>query len=227
MHLYLHIPFCHEICPYCSFYKHKPGQVSQGEFIQALLKELDWNFAREGMEFTTLYLGGGTPSLLSSTHLKVLFEGLHERIDFKTLSEVTLEANPSTFDLKKASLFPELGVTRVSLGVQSFDPEQLKVLGRDHSREEAVQSYQILREAGISSVNLDLMFSTPGQTLSSWQESLEKAVELNPDHLSCYNLTYEEDTAYFQKFLSGEYEDEPELNESFFLTADGILTQAG
>ncbi len=228
MHLYLHIPFCHEICPYCSFYKHKPGSTSQEQFVEALLTELDWHGQIHDLsQIETLYLGGGTPSLLSQTHLKTLFQGLHQRLNFQQLKEVTLEANPSTFNLSKATLIGSLGVTRVSLGVQSFDPAQLKVLGRDHSREEAITSYHLLRQAGIPSVNLDLMFSTPGQDLDSWTETLTTAIELTPDHISCYNLTYEEDTAYFDKFLSGDYTDEPERNESFYLTADRMLQEAG
>lgn len=228
VHLYLHIPFCHEICPYCSFYKHKPGATSQREFVSALLQELDWNAeAHDLAGVETVYLGGGTPSLLSPTNLEVLFAGLDERLSLSSCAEVTLEANPSTFDAKKAGLIKSLGVTRVSLGVQSFDPEQLQVLGRDHSREGAIESFEVLQAASIPSLNLDLMFSTPKQTVESWQETLETAISLRPDHLSCYNLTFEEDTAYFQKFLEGEYTDEPERNESMFVLADRLLTGAG
>lgn len=226
MHLYIHIPFCHEICPYCSFYKHKPGKESQGEFIDAILKELEGNDL-DYSDLKTIYLGGGTPSLLSPTNLSKLFKGLQEALPFGQCLEIGMEANPSTFDLKKAKLIKELGVNRVSLGVQSFDPEQLKVLGRDHSREGAIESFQILRAAGIPSINIDLMFSTPGQTITSWEKTLETAIELKPDHLSCYNLTYEEDTEYFKKFISGEYTDEPDLNESLFSLADRMLNEAG
>ena len=226
MHLYLHIPFCHEICPYCSFYKHKPGNTSQTAFIEALLKELSWQTKHYGItEFQTVYLGGGTPSLLSPTHLEQLFTGLAPFLS--NAQEVTLEANPSTFNLRKAELIRSLGVNRVSLGVQSFDPAQLSVLGRDHTREHAIESYHLLRQAGIPQVSIDLMFATPGQTLESWRETLQTAITLAPDHLSCYNLTYEEDTAYFQKFLDGDFTDEPEINESLFNLADEMLTQAG
>ncbi len=228
MHLYVHIPFCHEICPYCSFYKHKPGKIAQEEFIHALLAELDWHLAKNiRLDFTTIYLGGGTPSLLSAKHLEILLTGLDQRISFSQCREITLEANPSTFNLSKAQLMKKLGVTRVSLGVQSFDPEQLKILGRDHSPEEAIASYQVLREAEIPAVNIDLMFSTPGQTKQSWQKTLQQAIDLRPDHISCYNLTYEEDTAYFQEFLAGTYTDEPEKNEELFYLADTMLSAAG
>ena len=228
MHLYLHIPFCHEICPYCSFYKHKPGGIAQGEFIDALLTELDWQLDHYGApQIETVYLGGGTPSLLSKKHLSQLFSGLNRRIPLAQCQEVAMEANPSTFNQEKADLFPSLGITRVSLGVQSFDPDQLQILGRDHSPAEAVQAFHILREAGVPAVNLDLMFSTPGQTVASWETTLDQAIALRPDHLSCYNLTYEEDTAYFEKFISGDYTDEPEKNETLFSLADRKLSQAG
>ena len=228
MHLYLHIPFCHEICPYCSFYKHKPGKIAQGEFINALLTELDWQLQQHPqLQISTIYLGGGTPSLLSSTHLSTLLKGLNARIPFSQCTEITMEANPSTFKLPKAQLMTQLGVTRVSLGVQSFDPQQLTVLGRDHSAEGAIESYHILREAQLPSVNLDLMFSTPGQTTESWRKTLQQALDLRPDHLSCYNLTYEEDTAYFKKFLSGDYTDLPETNEELYYLAENTLTGAG
>lgn len=228
MHLYIHIPFCHEICPYCSFYKHKPDVTSHRKFTQALLKELEWQKDKVDLsKIETIYLGGGTPSLLSPTIFRNFMEGLAHRIPFSAQKEITLEANPSTFDLKKARLFKEMGITRVSLGVQSFVPEELKVLGRDHTKEAAIQSFNDLREAEIPSVNIDLMFSTPKQTSASWETSLRQAVTLSPDHISCYNLTYEEDTEYFQKFLDGDYTDEAETNESHFSLADTLLTEAG
>ena len=228
MHLYVHIPFCHEICPYCSFYKHKPGNLANEEFVTALLKELDWHLKQHpSLSFTTIYIGGGTPSLLSSKLLTQLLVGLNSLIPFAQCTEITLEANPSTFKLPKAQLIKSLGVTRISLGIQSLDPEQHTTLGRDHTPEEAIASYHLLREAELPHVNIDLMFSTPGQTLDSWRTTLEQAISLRPDHISCYNLTYEEDTAYFQKFLTGDYTDEPEKNENLFYTADELLTKSG
>ena len=159
MLLYLHIPFCHRICPYCSFYKHTPGDTSIGSFVSAITAEAK---SRVTENPRTLYLGGGTPSMLSPTHLTQLFAALHATIDFSKLEEVTLEANPATFDTAKARLFRELGVTRISLGVQSFTPHVLKTLGREHTVAQASNAVSILREAGIPSVNIDLMFSIPG-----------------------------------------------------------------
>lgn len=224
MLLYLHIPFCHRICPYCSFYKHTPGDTPIGTFVEALTAEAQ---SRLRHQPRTLYLGGGTPSMLSPSHLKRLFSGLHEIIDFAKLAEVTLEANPATFDLTKAQLFRDLGITRVSLGIQSFTPHVLEILGREHTAAQASEAVAILREAGIPSINIDLMFSIPGQSKSDWQKTLEHAVSLNPDHLSAYNLTYEEDTAFFDSLKRGEMRENEDHDAEFFHLADDLLTAAG
>ena len=226
MLLYLHIPFCHRICPYCSFYKHTPGGTPIGEFIEALGTEAALRIPSSGKP-KTLYLGGGTPSMLSPKHLTDLFGHLHSHIDFTTLSEVTLEANPATFDLAKAKLFKSLGVTRVSLGIQSFTPHVLETLGREHSPEEASESVTTLRAAGIPSINIDLMFSIPGQTLSDWESTLRHAVSLKPGHISAYNLTYEEDTAFFDSLQKGTYQENEDHDADHYHLAEEILTAAG
>ena len=197
-------------------------------FIEALLLEARNHVEKLGEnKLTTLYCGGGTPSMLSPTHLKLLFSGLREIFDMSELKELTFEANPATFDLAKAKLFKELGITRISLGIQSFDNGVLKTLGREHNREEAMAAVPILREAGIKEINIDLMFSIPGQTLEVWQDTLDTAVSLQSDHVSAYNLTYEEDTAFIDKLTSGEYNDDPETNAQYFTLADRLLTEAG
>jgi oxygen-independent coproporphyrinogen-3 oxidase len=222
--LYLHIPFCHRICPYCSFYKHTPGDTSIGSFVDALAAEAK---SRITAAPRTLYLGGGTPSMLSPSHLSRLFTALHDIVDFSKLDEVTLEANPATFDTAKAKLFRELGITRVSLGIQSFTPHVLEILGREHSVAQASEAVSILREAGISSVNIDLMFSIPGQSKADWEATLRHAISLNPDHISAYNLTYEEDTAFFESLRRGEMRENEDHDAEFFHLADELLTAAG
>jgi oxygen-independent coproporphyrinogen-3 oxidase len=222
--VYLHIPFCHRVCPYCSFYKHTPGGTPIGAFIEALAIEAR-NRVREPIR--TVYLGGGTPSMLSAGHLGKLFSALHQAIDFPSLEEVTLEANPATFDLQKARLFRELGVTRVSLGIQSFSPHVLETLGREHTAEQASESVAVLREAGISQVNIDLMFSIPGQTEKDWESTLHHAVSLRPDHVSAYNLTYEEDTRFFESLKAGNARIDEDADARFFHLAAGYLTSAG
>lgn len=238
MLLYLHIPFCHRICPYCSFYKHTPGGTPIGEFVDALGAEA---IGRRGLQPLrtglasakglanpfSIYLGGGTPSMLSPKHLTDLFTSIRNTFDLSETSEITLEANPATFDLAKAELFRSLGVTRVSLGIQSFSPHVLKTLGREHSPEEASESVAILRAAGIPSVNIDLMFSIPGQSLADWESTLRHAVSLKPDHISAYNLTYEEDTAFFESLKNGSYAENEDKDADHYHLAEEILTAAG
>lgn len=165
--------------------------------------------------------------MLSPRHLEALFGALRERIDFSRLDEVTLEANPATFDSSKARLMAELGVTRVSLGIQSFAPHVLRTLGREHDPQQAAESVAILREAGIPQINIDLMFSVPGQSLADWQSTLEQAIALRPDHISAYNLTYEEDTAFFESLKRGEVNRSEDEDASHFHLASEILSAAG
>ena len=227
MLLYLHIPFCHRICPYCSFYKHTPGPSSPGDFIQALTREANHRIAQTQETPRTIYLGGGTPSMLSPSHLTQLFTSLQEIIDFSKLDEVTLEANPATFDAKKAALFRALGITRVSLGIQSFAPHVLNTLGREHSPDEAARSVELLHKAGIPHINIDLMFSIPGQSKSDWEKTLTRAVKLKPHHISAYNLTYEEDTAFFESLQRGEMRENEDIDAEYFHLAHDLLTSAG
>lgn len=225
--LYLHIPFCHRVCPYCSFYKHTPGATPVGAVVDALVAEARHRLPACAAPPRTLYLGGGTPSMLSPGHLRRLFDGLHGLMDFSALDEVTLEANPATFDLGKARLFAACGVTRVSLGIQSFAPHVLAVLGREHSPAQARESVGILRAAEIREVNIDLMFSIPGQREDDWRETLAETLALAPDHVSAYNLTYEEDTAFFEALRRGDVRPNEDDDAVLFELADRVLTEAG
>jgi len=225
--LYLHIPFCHRVCPYCSFYKHTPGATPLGRFIDALAAEARLRIAAAETPPRTLYLGGGTPSMLSPRHLTRMFATLHEVIDFTRLDEVTLEANPATFDLSKARLFRDLGVTRISLGIQSFSPRVLESLGREHTPAQAAEAVTFLRKAGIPQVNIDLMFSVPGQSAAEWQDTLRQALALMPDHISAYNLTYEEDTAFFEALRRGDASINEDVDAKFFYLTERLLEAAG
>ena len=226
-HLYLHIPFCHRICPYCSFYKHTPGATDMGGFVQALLDELRLHQRHLAIEPRTIYLGGGTPTMMSETHLATLLGGLRDLLKMDALDEFGLEANPRTIGPAKAKLLREHGVTRVSLGVQAWDEPTLRTLGRDHSPAEAEETYMELREAGIPSVNLDLMFSIPGLTMETWRTSLAKTLALKPDHISAYNLTYEEDTEFIRQLQRGALDSDDDRDADHFFTALDLLTAHG
>lgn len=226
-HLYIHIPFCHRICPYCSFYKHTPGNTDMAGFVQAVLLELKLHQRNLPVKPKTIFFGGGTPTALSETHLNTLLTGLQELTDFSQLQELCLEANPKTISASKARLLKSHGITRISLGVQAWDEPTLQLLGRDHAPDEAVETYDILREAGIPSVNLDLMFSIPGQDLAVWKEGLEKTIALLPDHVSCYNLTYEEDTDFLIKHRQGKLDADGDRDADHFYAAIDLLNTAG
>ncbi len=228
-HIYVHIPFCHRICPYCSFYKHQPGDADTAQFLKALTTELRTALAVHPAQHQprTLYFGGGTPTLLSTVQLAAWLPEFLSLTGTSQLQEWTVEVNPRTINPNKAKLLRDHGVTRVSLGIQSWDPAVLHTLGRDHSPEQGVEAYQILRAAGFPVVNIDLMFSVPGQTLTSWQETLTKSIQLQPDHISAYNLTYEEDTAFFDSLQRGDYQKDEAADTSHFATAIEQLAAAG
>ncbi len=224
---YVHVPFCHRVCPYCSFYKHTPGGISVGGFVEAVLRESTRRVSELPEKPRTLFLGGGTPSMLSPSLLKKLFVGLDQSMSLDSMDEVSMEANPATFDEAKAKVFLACGVRRISLGIQSFSEKMLTVLGREHDPEQAAESVRLLRRAGMPSINIDLMFSLPNQTMDDWRETLQIAISLEPDHLSAYNLTYEEDTAFFDSFQDGKMRQSEELNEAMFYEAHEMLERAG
>lgn len=195
-------------------------------FVEAILTDTG-RYSEDTPRLDTIYFGGGTPSMLGAPLLTMLCEGLTERLDTGNVSEWTLEANPATFDLKKAETMRKLGVTRISLGVQSFQASVLETLGRDHSSSDAIQAYQILREAGFENVSIDLMFSIPGQTPTDWQADLEQAVALGPNHISAYNLTYEEDTEFLTKHKTGELDANEDRDADLFYQAIDYLEANG
>ena len=227
VHLYVHIPFCHHICPYCGFYKHKPGKLANRDFIEAILAEAESRAGHAPLAPRTIYFGGGTPSLLSPTHLELLCRGLGQHFDLSKVEEWTLEANPATFDVAKAQLMRQLGVNRISLGVQSFDADTLQVLGRDHSSADAIDAFETLREAGFDNVSIDLMFSVPGQDPARWKHDLDAAIALQPEHISAYNLTYEEDTEFLERHEAGELDGDEDRDADLFHDAIDTLEAAG
>lgn len=227
-HLYVHVPYCHKICPYCSFYKHLPAEGNLAGYSAALLAEARaWRQGGVPLALDTVYFGGGTPTLLSSAILSELLPALAEELDFRKVREWTMEVNPRTITPAKAEIMRRAGVTRVSLGVQAWDVPTLETLGRDHAPEEAVEAYHILRAAGFPVVNIDLMFSVPGQSVEVWRETLAKTIALGPDHVSAYNLTYEEDTEFFERCRAGKYAVEEDRDEACFSAAIELLGGAG
>ncbi len=196
------------------------------DFVDAVLLEAEHAAQSHDLQPRTLYFGGGTPTALSEVHLNRLLTGLNERLNLTALEEYTLEANPRTVTASKAAMMRARGVTRISLGIQAWDDATLKTLGRDHSRAEAEETFAILRGAGFPSLNLDLMFSIPGQKIETWRQTLEHTIQLQPDHISAYNLNYEEDTEFFERLRRGQYAlSEDRDAEHFYLALD--LLEAG
>jgi len=193
--LYVHIPFCRSKCVYCDFNSYAGQEALIPAYVEALLREAEaWSGFYAGTTVETLFFGGGTPSLTPPAEMKRLMEGLRQRFAIAAEAEVSLEANPESVHFDYLRGLRDLGVNRLSLGVQSFDDEELRLLGRIHSAAEAEAAYGAARQAGFENVGLDLIFGLPQQELESWQQSLEKAIRLGPDHLSLYALTVEENT---------------------------------
>ena len=238
-HIYVHIPFCARICPYCAFYKDLLDRSQTWRFCEALVRELDnWvGTPRCGVRSaqradltvipSTIYFGGGTPTALNIAQLEMLLRGFRETLDLSRLIEWSIEANPGSVSARKAAVLKKFGVNRISLGVQSWDDNLLKVLGREHNAHQAEESFRILRDAGFRNINVDLMFGLPGQTVDQWRRTLDKTVALQPEHLSTYCLTYEEDTEFFLRQSRGEFRQEPDADAEFFEMTMAILEEAG
>jgi oxygen-independent coproporphyrinogen-3 oxidase len=224
-HLYVHIPFCLEICPYCSFYKDLAGPGKADPLVEAIIREAGL-FGRDASP-VTIFIGGGTPTALSVSQLDRLLEGLRQHLDLEGVQEFTIEMNPATVTARKAELLLGHGVNRVSMGVQSWDPDLLKLLGRVHDAAQVEKSYDTLRRAGFENINLDLIYGIPGQTISQWQDSLRRTIDLGPDHISAYCLTYEEDTEFFERARRGEFREDVERDAEFFETGAERLSEAG
>ncbi len=233
-HIYVHIPFCARICPYCAFYKDLLDRSQTQRFCEAILQELAGRDhsslatarARRLFPFT-IYFGGGTPTALNIAQLEMLLRGFRERLDLSQLIEWSIEANPGSVSARKAAVLKKFGVNRISLGVQSWDDKLLKLLGREHDAHQAEESFRILRDAGFTNINVDLMFGLPGQTVDQWRRTLDKTVALRPEHISTYCLTYEEDTEFFLRQSRGEFRQEPDADAEFFEMTMAILQDAG
>lgn len=226
-HIYVHIPFCARICPYCAFYKDRLDRSETERFCAAILAEITQRTADLGIEPVTIFFGGGTPTSLSTPQLEGLLKGFRQRLDLSGLREWTVEANPGSVSPRKATMLRDSGITRISLGVQSWDDNLLRVLGREHNAAQAENSFQIFRKAGFTNISIDLMFGLPGQTALQWRETLERTLSLNPDHISAYCLTYEEDTDFFERHARGELKSSETEEASHFQIAMDALEAAG
>ena len=207
LELYVHIPFCVRKCQYCDFLSGPSDEETKDRYIEALLKEIRAAEHTEDYEIVSVFIGGGTPSALKAEAIASIMRTLQEKFFFCEDAEVTIEANPGTVYLEKLTIYRNVGINRLSLGLQSTDAEELKLLGRIHSYEEFLKSYEWAREAGFSNINIDLMFAIPGQTGEAWRQHLYQVAELNPEHISAYSLIIEEGTPFAEQNLDLPDED--------------------
>lgn len=200
LELYLHIPFCVKKCNYCDFLSAPAGEETRAAYVDALLEEIRGFDEPEDYEVVTVFFGGGTPSILPGQAIFRIMEVLREKFSFRKGAEITLEANPGTVDKEKLSFYKKAGINRLSFGLQSADAEELKKLGRIHTWEKFLESFQLAREAGFSNINVDLMSALPGQTKESWEKTLRQVLALQPEHISAYSLIIEEGTPFYQLY---------------------------
>lgn len=199
--LYVHIPWCIRKCPYCDFNSHTATpELPEHAYVAALLADLDVDLVHvHGRRLESIFFGGGTPSLFSASALQTLLDGIEQRIRFSAQIEITLEANPGTFEQHKFAAYRALGINRLSIGIQSFADSKLQALGRVHSGTEAIAAIEMARKAGFDNFNLDLMHGLPDQSPAEALADLQTAIDLAPSHLSWYQLTMEPNTVFWNK----------------------------
>ncbi|MFV0575234.1 MAG: radical SAM family heme chaperone HemW [Vibrio sp.] len=203
--LYVHIPWCVQKCPYCDFNSHaQKGEIPEAQYVDALLEDLKTDIDKYQLEqdprlLHSIFIGGGTPSLISPDQIGRLLQGIEALLPFEDNIEITMEANPGTIEAERFAQFQQVGVNRISIGVQSFEDEKLRALGRIHGKQEAIHAAELAHQIGLNSFNLDLMHGLPNQTQQQALADLEQAIELNPFHLSWYQLTIEPNTLFYSK----------------------------
>ena len=204
LELYIHIPFCVKKCAYCDFLSGPASNQQIEEYVQALIEEIRYykEFVKK-YEVSTVFWGGGTPSLLTGEQMKALMETLGQTFFIRQNAEITMEANPGTVTVEKLLACQKAGINRISFGLQSVNNEELKMLGRIHTYEEFLESYEAARKAGFQNINVDLISAIPKQTVSSWEQTLQTIISLQPEHISAYSLIVEEGTTFAKLYGEG------------------------
>ena len=206
--LYVHVPFCAHKCSYCAFYSEASSGEVMTRYVAALVREME--IVAHDLKPKTIFFGGGTPSILNLRQWETILRAM-ERLNLLGAEEFTVECNPATVSLDKAKLFRDFGVNRASMGVQSLDEKLLERIGRIHSREQVFKSFDTLRKAGFENLNVDLMFAIPTQTMEIWRDTLREAIAMQSEHLSTYEVIYEDDTPLFHQLQAGEFSVDEDL----------------
>ena len=226
--IYIHIPFCKRRCIYCDFFSTTQSE-KKAEYVHALVRELEIRKDYlDNEEIETIYLGGGTPSQLSQEELEEIFAYIYKVYKVTPDAEITLEANPDDLTPEYVSMLRGLPINRISMGIQTFQEETLKLLHRRHTAQQAIEAFRRCREAGFQNISIDLMYGLPGETLETWEQDLQQAIDLHPEHISAYHLIYEEGTALWNLREQNKVEEaEEELSLTLFKTLIERLTKAG
>ena len=224
--LYIHVPFCRHKCPYCSFVSYDHREADTLLYLSALKKELIQSASGECVR--SVYFGGGTPSLLSAKHIGEIILAISRLFAVDQAAEISLEANPGTVNREYLTAIRRLGVNRLSLGVQSLNDCELAMLGRIHTAAEARDAVQQARDSGFDNLSLDLIYGLPGQTLAGWQQTLDEAMTMRPEHLSLYSLTLEEDTPMWKAIKQGSWPGlDPDISADQYELAEDLLAAHG
>ena len=221
--LYIHIPFCVRKCAYCDFLSVPGSEEAKASYTEALLREIE-AVKTEKREVSSIFVGGGTPSALSPSMMGDIFEKIHKSFSVAPDAEITIEANPGTLSKEKLFLYRNVGINRLSLGLQSPEAAELKSLGRIHTYEEFMESFSLAREAGFQNINVDLMCALPDQTYEGWVRNLRKVAALHPEHISAYSLIIEEGTPFAKRKLNLPDED---TEYRMYEDTAGILAEYG
>ena len=221
LQLYLHIPFCVRKCEYCDFLSQKADERTQEEYADALMREISYYASHtNAYEVTTIFIGGGTPSCLNAQKLCQIMETLYRSFLICADAEITIECNPGTLTKEKLELYRKVGINRLSIGLQSADNEELQILGRIHTYEQFLQTFAMAREAGFKNINVDLISGIPYQTTQKFLDTLQKVVQLQPEHISAYSLIVEEGTPFFEKYEKDRQRQEAGLVTEILPTED-------
>ena len=225
--LYIHIPFCLKKCGYCDFLSFGGSEEALRErYARALVRELSLNKERRSVD--TIFIGGGTPSLLRADHIAEILKAARAAFRVQEDAEITIEANPKTLDQDKLRAYRKAGINRLSIGAQSMDGQLLAFMGRAHSPEDFLRNYRSARDAGFENINVDLMFGIPGQTRKAWRSSLSQIIGLAPEHISFYSLQLEEGTEFARMYRQGEMDLPPEEEDrAMYHEGIGMLKEAG
>lgn len=228
MELYIHIPFCMKKCAYCDFLSGPQDRKTIDAYVDSLIQEIH---AHDTGKITSIFMGGGTPSVLSKEQMERIFDAVRECFVISEDAEITIEANPGTVTREKLSAYRDCGINRISFGLQSVKNEELRLLGRIHTYEAFTESYRLARECGFSNINVDLISAIPKQTVASWTDTLQTVIQLEPEHISAYSLIVEEGTPFAALYGEGcpkeqDLPDEDAEREMYYLT-EKLLKEAG